>query len=134
MTKQKLEIQDFEDKKSKDGKRYTRFKTSDGWMSCFEGDVTEELKKCEGQFKIVEVAESGNFKNIRQVYPNGEPVESVVIAGEEPKPKKNGVFEKDPVGLAVDVFVALKPEGEESVDLVMRKATELVQQAQRAFE
>jgi len=35
MAKTNLEILDFEDKETKAGKKYTRFKTSNGWMSCF---------------------------------------------------------------------------------------------------
>ena len=33
MTKQNVKVEDYEDKKTSAGKRYTRFKTSEGWMS-----------------------------------------------------------------------------------------------------
>ena len=39
--KRNLEIEDFEDKKTQGGKRYTRFKTDDGWMSCFDKEIAE---------------------------------------------------------------------------------------------
>jgi len=67
MKEQNIEIQDFEDKKSQGGRRYTRFKTSDGWMSAFDKDVIDKLKENEGKFVSVEVAvdEEKGFKNIR---------------------------------------------------------------------
>ena len=67
--KSKLEIQDFEDKKSEAGKRYTRFKTDQGWMSCWDKGVAEKLKDAEGNFVFVEIKEQGDFKNIRKILP-----------------------------------------------------------------
>ena len=65
MTKQKLEILDFEDKKTQAGQRYTRFKTSAGWMSCFNVKAAEELKKKENQGTVsVDVKTVGKFNNI----------------------------------------------------------------------
>jgi hypothetical protein len=70
MTNQKvnIEVQDFEDKKSQNGKRYTRFKTNDGWMSAFEKDIIDSLKKNEGKTVCVEIAvdDEKGFKNIRK--------------------------------------------------------------------
>ena len=34
--KTNLKVEDFEDKKTTAGKRYTRFKTDKGFMSCFD--------------------------------------------------------------------------------------------------
>jgi len=68
--KKNLEILDYEDKKTNAGKRYVRFKTSDGgnvrWMSCFDNGSNEELKKYEGKIACVEVVESGEFMNIKK--------------------------------------------------------------------
>jgi hypothetical protein len=61
-------VEDYEDKKTKANKRYTRFKTNKGWMSCFESSVAEQLKKLEKQEIAVEIQTSGDFKNIKQVY------------------------------------------------------------------
>ena len=66
--KKNLEIQDFEDKKTKAGMRFTRFKTSEGWMSCFDEKSCEMLKKYEGKTASVEVVEAGDFKNIKKCY------------------------------------------------------------------
>lgn len=63
-----IEIQDFEDKKSQAGKRYTRFKTDQGWMSAFDDDVIKSCKEAEKKLVDVEIAidaEKG-FKNIRR--------------------------------------------------------------------
>ena len=67
MSKLKLEIQDFEDKKSTTGKRYTRFKTDQGWMSCWDKAVCEKLKDQEGKEVFVEITEQGDFKNIQKI-------------------------------------------------------------------
>jgi hypothetical protein len=66
MSKQNLDIEEFEDKKTKAGKRYTRFKTDDGWMSCFDQKSCEELKQHEGETVSCEIAEANGFKNIRK--------------------------------------------------------------------
>ena len=64
--KNDLEILDFEDKKTNDGKRYTRFKTSKGWMSCFDKIAIDKLKENEGKRVTVETSQKGDFFNIRK--------------------------------------------------------------------
>jgi len=67
--KKNLEIIDFEDKKTKtDGKRYTRFKTPEGWMSCFDEISSTKLKGYEGRVASVEVIKSGEYQNIKKCY------------------------------------------------------------------
>ncbi len=44
MNKIKIIIEDFEDKKYGGNKRFTRFKTDQGWMSCFDKKIIETLK------------------------------------------------------------------------------------------
>ena len=68
MTKQNLEIRDFEDKKTQAGARYTRFQTDKGYMSCFDNTTAEQIKKYEKQIACVEVKEVGKFKNIEKCY------------------------------------------------------------------
>jgi len=63
-----IEILDFEDKTTNAGKPYVRFKTSEGWMSCFDGKSNEELKKLKGNSANCEVIESGEFKNIKKFH------------------------------------------------------------------
>ena len=63
--KKNLEIQDFEAKVKKDGVPYTRFKTNEGWMSCFDSVACDALKQLHKKVASVEVVEKDNFKNIR---------------------------------------------------------------------
>jgi hypothetical protein len=71
MVNQKVNVKliDWEAKVDKTGKKnYARFKTeSYGWMSAFETEVIEELKKCIGRTVAIDmgVSEDGKFKNIR---------------------------------------------------------------------
>lgn len=66
MVKTKLQIKNAEDKIKKDGNIYTRFETSAGWMSCFDGELCNQLKEFQGQGAIeVDVETKGTFKNIK---------------------------------------------------------------------
>ena len=69
----KLNIEDFEDKKTKAGKGYTRFKTSDGWMSCFNDKAIPLIKQQVGNDVELDIVESGDFKNIKDVFGIAEP-------------------------------------------------------------
>ena len=42
--KQFLTITEAEDKKTAQGKPYVRFKTNQGWMTCFDSDVITSIK------------------------------------------------------------------------------------------
>jgi len=67
-----LKIEDYERKEAKTGRMYYRFKTSDGWMSCFEDSVVQELMKYKGGMVTVSIAERENgFKNILGIVENG---------------------------------------------------------------
>ncbi len=44
---------------------------------------------------------------------------------------KRGQFDKDPVGLAVDIFCVLRAQTDEEVEVTMSTATDLVKQAQK---
>ena len=50
------------------------------------------------------------------------------------KSVKDSAYEKDPVGLAVEVFVAIVDEKQEQTKVSMQSAIELVKQAQEAFK
>jgi len=63
-------LQDYEDRKTKAGERYTRFKIDDAWYNCFDKNVSKELKTYEGKPCSVELKVSGEFKNISKVYEN----------------------------------------------------------------
>ena len=68
MVKKNLEILEWEPKKTKADKEFIRFKTNEGWMSCFDVISNEALKKLKGKTASVEVVESGDFSNIRKCY------------------------------------------------------------------
>ena len=144
MTKQNLKILKHEDKTGQNGKDYTRFQTSNGWMSVFESDIIKQLKDHEGKTVSVETASSEKdgrtFHNIRGFY---EVVEgAAALSTQEVKEEfkkitptspqnfgrqsvKGSAYEKDPVGLAVEIFNIRGLSMEESI--------ECVKQAQKAF-
>lgn len=68
MTRENIEIKDFEDKKTTAGARYTRFHTDKGFMSCFDNKEAEKIKKYEGKKASVEIKTVGKFSNIEKVY------------------------------------------------------------------
>ncbi len=72
--KKNLEIIGFENKatKSEPPKVYTRFKTSEGWMSCFDETVAKQVKAYQGGVCCVEMTEKDgtNFKGEPMVYKN----------------------------------------------------------------
>jgi hypothetical protein len=108
--KKVLEIQEFEEKKTNAGKPYVRYKTSEGWMSCFDSKSNEKLQNLKGYSVNVEVIESGEFKNIRKFYSPASESDDVEVE----KPKKvaeNGLKQEFPTSMKVayakDVFCAV---------------------------
>ena len=155
MTKTNIAITEHEDKTSQGGKDYTRFKTNNGWMSCFEKDVIAKCKDNEGKIVSLEIAESEKngrtFNNIRNFYEVvsgvNEQIENTPQAPivnptqaftkkqgnfqgteetyfEPRKSVKGSAYEKDPVGLVVELCAS----GWE-----YEQALECVKQAQKAF-
>jgi hypothetical protein len=138
MTKENLEILEFEDKKTNAGKRYARFKTSDGWMSCFDKKSIEELKEHEGKTARCEISEQNGFKNIRKFLGKDDDEE------EEKKPAKKEVrVESKPafnqasmyVSYAKDLFLGIMGKKENTPEPeIMKLCIDLVLQAKDAFE
>lgn len=102
-----LKIEDFEDKTTATGRKYARFKTSEGWISCFDSKSTAELKKHCGNEVKVDLIQSGEFQNIKKfISANGtaapeEKPETVKIAS-------NGNTKKEMyVSFAKDCFCAI---------------------------
>lgn len=144
-----LEINNTNDdgtpKTTKGGKSYARYKTEDGWLSCFNAKAIEELNKCLDKNVSVEVAESGEYMNITKFYG----VENDEVKVEKPfelkertdgTPRLMRTMPKDPVGLAVEIFCTLfntllndNNRNEASSVDVMKASIELVKQAQEAF-
>ena len=143
--KKNLEILDFEDKKTNAGKRYVRFKTSDGWMSCFDVASCEALKKFEGGTASVEIVESGEFKNIKKCYgeSSDEDLSEVVPEkpGEPSAPKAPNRNTTMYVSYAKDIFCAIvgtdmpQQDGKPYITTeAMKQSIALVKQAREAFE
>jgi inhibitor of KinA sporulation pathway (predicted exonuclease) len=145
MEKVKIKINDFEDKKSSAGVRYTLFDTSQGKMSCWDEDLIKSLKKEIGKSVNVDTTEKGDFVNIRALYKDVIEVEEEKVGigkTEAPtmfKDKHASMY----VSYAKDIFLALMPVVAEEMkntksaiayDLIMSKAIELVKQARKEFE
>ena len=144
-----LEILDYEEKKTKAGLRYYRFKTSEGWMSCFDAKACEDLKKFEKTFACVEVMTAGDFQNIKKCYGPAEKDLENIDAGNEAEPEEKVPVEKPYkqvpqetqgykptsmyVSYAKDIFCNLvKPEMGD-LNTQMTIAIKLVKQAEEAF-
>jgi len=133
--KKNLEIIEFEDKITKAGKTYSRFKTNEGWMSCFDLESCKMLKKYQGNSASVEVLEQGDFKNIKKCY--GEAgnedanVEVVKIGDTKASNNKNATMY---TSYAKDIFTHIYAAESMNSQEKMQESIDLVKQAKEAFE
>jgi hypothetical protein len=135
-----LEILDFEGKETKAGKPFVRYKTSEGWMSCFDAKSNEELKKQKGNSVDVDVIESGEFKNIKRFIGEGSATENET---EKPKELTKEFPKSMKVAYAKDVFCQLvgrisQKEFDEKIEnnellKLMEVAIEVINKAEKAF-
>lgn len=149
--KKNLEILDYEDKKTQAGKRYVRFKTSEGWMSCFDSVSCDMIKNFEGKSASCEVVEQGDFQNIKKCYgkavdEEADEDEEIVKKVEKPSEdikkaplRSNNKYEPTSmyVSYAKDIFCAtigLMKGQDINGTQQMKNAIELVKQAKEAFE
>jgi len=135
-----LEILDFEDKSTQAGKPYVRFKTNDGWMSCFDSLSNTALKKLKGQSASVEVIEQGDFKNIKKCYgASDEVVVEKIGMGDPNKANENLKVRGGTnhttmyVSYAKDIFLELDGDWTGNFQK-MEAAIAIVKQAKEAFE
>lgn len=141
MTKENLEILEFENKTTKGGKEYTRFKTSEGWMSCFDKTSIKQLKEFVGKSACVELVKSGDFKNIKNCYGKAEEIEDedkAEVEVEQMNKKVKPVFNQNSmyVSYAKDLFIAMfekNTENNVNCETTMKTAIELITQAKDAF-
>ncbi len=151
--KKNLEILEIEPKLTKDEKKYWRIKTSEGWMSCFDSIASGKLKDFIGKTACVEVAQSGDFQNIKKCYGEEDYSTKGEVRDEKPevvRPGDHSNFQEDTynkpknnhatmyTSYAKDIFCALtqtsgSPE-EITAEALMDKAIKLVKQAKEAFE
>jgi len=134
--KTNLTVEDFEDKKYGAGKRYTRFKTSEGWISSFDKKVIEKLKDSEEKKVSVEiVTDDDDREKITKFFGDAEESDDdealidkrPIKAKDAFKGSKRKEFDKDPIGLAVEIYCACKGE------LEMKECIKRVEEAQTAF-
>ena len=157
--KKNLEILKWEPKRGKNGE-YVRFETNEGWKSCFDSVVTDNLKQFEGSIACVETVDIPGknfrgediiFKNITKCYGEAEKSNVIENYGEDEKPEVVKIGERnidisDPKGREVktneiqvgvytsyakDIFCAMLEKGNKAD---MDDAIELVKQAKEAFE
>jgi len=159
MTKANIKIVEYEDK-STNGFDRTRFKCLmlDGsmkWMSSFRTNDTEKalvqtLKDNANKVICVDITQKTNSQDIDKPYFNITGFHSVVTESNEGfsvpvvaqsntvapvrKSVKGSAYEKDPVGLCVEVFSAMqRADAHVSFKQDMTNAIALVKQAQEAF-
>lgn len=153
----RLIINEVVSAKSKDGtKSFFKVDTSIGHMSCWDKALALELYAVKGQEVMCEVSEKGDFKTIRALNPFQAQVGDIpneipkevpkqyaenAIAGAKEnytrKSVKGSAYEKDPVGLAVEVFNVMATEkmiDEDRAIKTMNLAINLVKQAQEGFK
>jgi len=133
--KKNLEIIEFEDKETKAGKAYNRFKTNEGWISCFNSKDCEMLRGFKGKSASVELIEQGDFKNIKKCY--GEAgnedanVEVVKIGDTKASNNKNATMY---TSYAKDIFTHIYAAESMNSQEKMQESIDLVKQAKEAFE
>ena len=168
--KKNLEILDYDDrnedgtpKTTAKGVRYTRFRTNEGWMSCFDIVSCGKLKDANKSVVSAEVEQSGNFTNITKCYGEAEELKGNVTSNDKGYDEKPEVVKmgnvKEPyfeeklimgsiqaqkdfkinknttmyVSYAKDIFCAMKGDYD-SFKTRMEEAIALVKQAKEAFE
>jgi len=136
MVKQTIKIKGITEKAGKTGQKYFVIDTDDGTMSCFPDykglDLLREAWRMDEPIHVnVETSEDGKFKNIRNEKAGSKSPQATT----ERQSVKGSAYEKDPVGLAVEVFNELHANKVIAITHVerMKIAIELVKQAQKAF-
>lgn len=134
-----LKLEEFEQKYTKASKPYWRWKTSQGYMSVFDGDLQSKLSEHVDEEVQVEVTEKGTFKNITKLIDSndlGVKVEKVIqdtVQVKKDTAKNTTMY----TSYAKDIFCALYSTEKTknlNADLVMEIAIDLVKQAKEAFE
>jgi hypothetical protein len=136
-------IYEIEEKTAKNGRRYHRVKTDDGWLSVFEKDIVDDLRDYVGGICNIAIAERGDFKNIIGIVEDS--VNMPPTTESKPKPKIEVVEKQANQGTsfytsyAKDIFIAMldKPEidtiTKETANEFMADAIDLVKQAKASF-
>src|SRR3990167_1819303 len=113
--KTNIEIQKAEVKTAeKTGKPYWRFQTSEGWISVFQKPIADKLMENVGKIVEAEMTENKNGdyvnKNITAFYKvieDAKIVEEIVKNPAIMTAKTARPYEKDPVGIAAEIFIEM---------------------------
>ena len=148
--KKNLEILESENKATNAMKAYVRFKTSEGWMSCFDLKECEKLKGYIGKIACVEVGESkvmrnGEeviFHNIKKCYGNEDvnidvekPIAAkVTITQQNVVPKNTTMYVSYAKDVFCELYKALSNDAIYNPKEQMEDAINLIKQAKTAFE
>ena len=109
-----------------DGRKVTVWPSNDGTKKLIESIQGNLNVECGAVLKPF----GDNGFNLRAFEPG---IASVPSEPEGRKSVKGSAYEKDPVGLAVEVFCALMTAKVDNPEVVMTAAIKLVKQAQEAF-
>jgi hypothetical protein len=127
-----LTINDYEDKKSKAGKRYYRFETNKGWFSAFDKDLAQKLKDSEG--KRISVSGDVEESIIREFHGAAETTADSddEMFDEKPKKKSGGSFggkDQDSIvaqNLCTSTTALAKTILEDSKEITTERAEEMM--------
>ena len=158
MVKQTINIKGITEKQGKTGQVYFVIDTNKGKMSCFPDykglRLLRDAWKNDAEIEVnIETSDDGKFLNIRDekkavaqdgdapIYQPRKSVKGqypIEYKGEFRKSVKGSAYEKDPVGLAVEMFIAIIEDARErKADIqdteLMKNCCSLVKQAQKAF-
>ena len=123
-----IDVFKHENKTSKEGKDYTRFNTSEGWVSAFDDEVIEKLKQAENKNAEVELVESDKgFKNIRNVYNITTETKTQQTEKQDEKLLPKGKY--NPTSMYVSYVKDLVVAGK-----TLDEAIEIIKKAQNSFE
>ena len=137
-----LNILEHEDKTSLKGKDYTRFKTNEGWLSCFEKDTIAKLKENKGKNcrVITATSDNGKFRNIRtfievsndSTTDEGNSSPKALVSKPKPAFNQSSMY----VSYAKDIFMQLRKEANEHIsdESIMDNAIDMIKSAIKAFE
>ena len=132
--KKNIQILEVEPKLTKDEKKYWRFKTNEGWMSCFNEVAVQGLKELENEWASVEVIQKSingkDFFNITKYYGPAEQEEPVEVVKMSEKTKLNGSMY---AAYAKDLFVSMVDKGAIANEETMIECIKLINLAKEAF-
>ena len=120
-----IEILEVEDKIAKNGRKYSRFKTSDGWASAFDSDIIDGLRNNVGKSVSVEMVTDSDkgFKNIRAFHGTAEGDKTLPVIKIK-ESKTNGSMY---VSYCKDLLISGKAK-------TMEEATEMIKLAKAVFD